>query len=646
MDRYYWWFEFNFIKFLESKAYVLDADKKKKMLQLVIPEELDFIFENQDYIVQDLVKVYHMLRSNAVQIINHTKGVHLIKNKTKRIKNKPKDILPIELPHKLHSYIFKLFKNKDAALAEIIRVKDLMWGNEGVLYFYFVYKAMTNKGFADWYRQYLYKDDTTAQKFSDNWAIIDKAFKGVFPNGILAGMKALCKENGNPQMIPAIISAAAEASKVIHNFEKDIMYNKDLKEELFEVIRNAQGGIFKFDIVPRYIYVKSQLKNIEWHQEEIRRAIEAELINKEEFLAAVKVVKNLRLISIKRTDYDTIKTAEALFKTVSNLDNILRYESTREDKNELLFNLDSNFTFEGKNIEFKVLKDKDPLHFFIGLETDCCQTIGGAGEDAAIDSYINKNAGVVVMYVDGTIVAQSYFHYVPPIKTKERPITLENKNILFERIFKLNLTQRAEIALGRYNDVLLIGELVQHDKNTLLKNRHIGRKTLDNIEEALNAVGLRLGMQLNNWPDDARDLFKDKAAEIAQTIEVEQPHQGHGVILDNVEAHPSRQKSHAISDANLDTIYAKFAKEIADRLNLNYVKCGMKYNALNSKRFKKDKMSTDPREFKSEEIYTDFSKKKHLDLLSPKAKKKKLTDDNDVFAALDNIVRNFIRLAS
>lgn len=75
---------------------------------------------------------------------------------------------------------------------------------------------------------------------------------------------------------------------------------------------------------------------------------------------------------------------------------------------------------------FRVLKDLDPYHFQVGNDTACCQAIGNAGEAAAVDSYINSTAGVLLLEMknseDWILLSQSYFHVVIENSTKkERP---------------------------------------------------------------------------------------------------------------------------------------------------------------------------------------------------------------------------------
>lgn len=90
-------------------------------------------------------------------------------------------------------------------------------------------------------------------------------------------------------------------------------------------------------------------------------------------------------------------------------DQINNYIRIAEKKDPNLFKLELNFD----GYEFKVLKDLDPTHFRIGIDTDCCQRIGGAGSEAAIDSFINSQSGVLVLYYNSAILSQSYFHFIP-----------------------------------------------------------------------------------------------------------------------------------------------------------------------------------------------------------------------------------------
>ena len=85
-------------------------------------------------------------------------------------------------------------------------------------------------------------------------------------------------------------------------------------------------------------------------------------------------------------------------------------------KSPKLFDLDYSLR---NDLRFRVLKDKDPRILRIGIETDCCQRLGGFGEIAARDSFMNPLSSVVILeWKDPSdnewkLLTQSYFHYVP-----------------------------------------------------------------------------------------------------------------------------------------------------------------------------------------------------------------------------------------
>lgn len=123
---------------------------------------------------------------------------------------------------------------------------------------------------------------------------------------------------------------------------------------------------------------------------------------------------------LSQTNYDL--NAIEQYATFAKYNN--KIEEQKLYKDPLLFKL--NWNMPDKKFRFRVLKTFDPYHFQVGIDTNCCQKLGGAGEDAAIDSYINPFAGVVLLEImidnEYKTAAQSYFHYVP----KDNGIILDN----------------------------------------------------------------------------------------------------------------------------------------------------------------------------------------------------------------------------
>ncbi len=105
---------------------------------------------------------------------------------------------------------------------------------------------------------------------------------------------------------------------------------------------------------------------------------------------------------------------EKIYRVDNDLNNllngelILKYADKAEPKRAELFELNYDL---GDGLRFQVLPDKSIEHFYVGAATQCCQRAGGPGESSMVDSFINGDAGVVVLRKGKEIISQSYFHY-------------------------------------------------------------------------------------------------------------------------------------------------------------------------------------------------------------------------------------------
>jgi DNA-directed RNA polymerase subunit alpha len=95
-----------------------------------------------------------------------------------------------------------------------------------------------------------------------------------------------------------------------------------------------------------------------------------------------------------------------------------------------------------------------------------------------------------------------------PQPKADEPMPL-NPN-LFRSVDELELSVRSANCLQNAN-IRLIGELVQRSEAEMLKTKNFGRKSLNEIKEVLAAMGLHLGMKLDNFPErkDVDRLARD-----------------------------------------------------------------------------------------------------------------------------------------
>ncbi len=72
---------------------------------------------------------------------------------------------------------------------------------------------------------------------------------------------------------------------------------------------------------------------------------------------------------------------------------------------------------------------------------------------------------------------------------------------LLRPVDELELSVRSANCLENAN-IKLIGDLVQKTEAEMLKTKNFGRKSLKEIKDILNEMGLSLGMKLENWPPE------------------------------------------------------------------------------------------------------------------------------------------------
>ncbi len=91
------------------------------------------------------------------------------------------------------------------------------------------------------------------------------------------------------------------------------------------------------------------------------------------------------------------------------------------------------------------------------------------------------------------------FNAVAEIEAEEPADDQHLEELLAQPIEHLDLSVRSLNCL-KSDDVFLIGDLVQRTEQEMLRTPNFGHKSLNEIKEVLENVGLHLGMKIDNWP--------------------------------------------------------------------------------------------------------------------------------------------------
>jgi DNA-directed RNA polymerase subunit alpha len=93
--------------------------------------------------------------------------------------------------------------------------------------------------------------------------------------------------------------------------------------------------------------------------------------------------------------------------------------------------------------------------------------------------------------------------------SEETPVELSeaDREVWWEKLNKS--VDELELSVRSYNclknaNIRTIGELVQKTEAEMLKTKNFGRKSLNEIKEILQSMGLSLGMKLDSWPQSQK----------------------------------------------------------------------------------------------------------------------------------------------
>jgi len=98
---------------------------------------------------------------------------------------------------------------------------------------------------------------------------------------------------------------------------------------------------------------------------------------------------------------------------------------------------------------------------------------------------------------------QLFINFDEPRPAVEQEVQTDlpfNKNLL-RKVDELELSVRSANCLKNDN-IVYIGDLVQKTEGEMLRTPNFGRKSLTEIKQVLEQMGLHLGMEIPNWPPD------------------------------------------------------------------------------------------------------------------------------------------------
>ncbi|MCY3876779.1 MAG: DNA-directed RNA polymerase subunit alpha [Rhodobacteraceae bacterium] len=95
------------------------------------------------------------------------------------------------------------------------------------------------------------------------------------------------------------------------------------------------------------------------------------------------------------------------------------------------------------------------------------------------------------------------------IEQEEESDTLEFNPLLLKKVDELELSVRSANCLKNDN-IVYIGDLIQKTEAEMLRTPNFGRKSLNEIKEVLNSMGMHLGQDVPDWPPETIEELAKK----------------------------------------------------------------------------------------------------------------------------------------
>ena len=158
--------------------------------------------------------------------------------------------------------------------------------------------------------------------------------------------------------------------------------------------------------------------------------------------------------------------------------------------------VDSVFT-PIKKVNFTVEKAR------VGRATDYDRLVMEIWTDGSItpEKAVSQAASIIIEHLELVVLEEE--------QEEEENISIEESNLVYsaseDPIFNVNLlksVEELELSVRSYNclknaDIKTIADLVQKTEQEMLRTKNFGRKSLNEIKEILQGMGLRLGMRVD-----------------------------------------------------------------------------------------------------------------------------------------------------
>ncbi|MFN8770617.1 MAG: DNA-directed RNA polymerase subunit alpha [Neisseriaceae bacterium] len=256
-----------------------------------------------------------------------------------------------------------------------------------------------------------------------------------------------------------------------------------VSEDVVDILLNLKGLVFKIHGKDKTVLQLSKKGQSIVCGNDIQLTHDVELLNPDHVIC--NITKNVEInmeITIEHgVGYQTALTRSAKQNATTTSTGAILLDSGFSPVTRVMFNVES------ARVEQRTDLDK----LILEVETN-----GVITPEEAV-----RNASKIL--IEQLLVFAGLEH-MPDVQTStaklvKSDVTPEVDPMFLELVDNLELTVRSANCL-KHLDINYLGDLVQFTENELLRTPNLGKKSLTEIRDLLDARGLRLGMAIENWP--------------------------------------------------------------------------------------------------------------------------------------------------
>jgi DNA-directed RNA polymerase subunit alpha len=284
-------------------------------------------------------------------------------------------------------------------------------------------------------------------------------------------------------LLSSMVGVAVTEVK-IDNVNHEYSIIEGIAEDVIDILLNIKGLLFKLHGKEKVVLRLEKKNSGVVYAKDIQLSQNVELLNPEHIICNItkeNVTLGMDIVIESGIGYQTVGARKSINKSETITSGVIPLDASFSPVLRVMFSVD--------NARVEQRTDLDRLVMEV-------ETNGVISPEDAVRSASKLLIDQLLVFAGLEHMPDIQPSVAKLVKVAEEP---EVDPIFLELVDNLELTVRSANCL-KHLDINYLGDLVTYSESELLRTPNLGKKSLTEIKELLDARGLRLGMTIENWP--------------------------------------------------------------------------------------------------------------------------------------------------